>query len=205
MRAREGELLSPIAGSGARLEVCERIYAKTSALGAHLEAVERSFLGGEEADPAGLEARLFAIASEIVRLDGRARREMATFPGLRAATRHDAYRRLYWARDFIDASFAEPLTVARIAEVALISPFHFQRLFREAFGETPMQRVQANRLRDAAERLARTDAPVTQVCFDVGFESLGTFSALFRRTYGVPPSAYRKMRRIEEAGARRGI
>jgi AraC family transcriptional regulator len=129
---------------------------------------------------------------------------MTSFPGLRPSTRIEAYRRLHWARDFIDASFAEPLTVARIARVASISPYHFQRLFRRAFGETPMQRVQACRLTAAARLLTETDRSVTRICIDVGFESLGAFSALFRRRFGAPPSAFRQMRRIEEAGSRAG-
>jgi AraC-like DNA-binding protein len=201
MRAPEGALLEPEVDAPRSLEICERLHAKTGRLGAQLDEIERRTREGP-ADPAWLEERMFGIAAEIVRLEGRVRDEMAGFPGLRASTREEAYRRLHWARDFIDASFAEPLTVARIATVASISPFHFQRLFRQAFGETPMQRVQGRRLTAAARLLVTTDAHVTRICMEVGFESLGTFSALFRRRFGVPPSMYRKMRRIEEAAGR---
>jgi AraC family transcriptional regulator len=205
MQAPEGALLEPEGvARGGGLEICERLHPKSGDIGARLQEIERRIGrdAGEPLDPAWLEAQMFGIASAIARLEGRVRGEMASFPGLRAATRVEAYRRLHWARDFLDASFAEPLTVARIARVAAMSPFHFQRLFRQAFGETPMQRVQARRLRAAASLLQDTERPITRICLDVGFESLGTFSALFRRRFGASPSAFRQMRRIEEAGVR---
>jgi AraC-like DNA-binding protein len=201
MEAPEGALLEEVEVRGG-LEVCERAHPKTGTIGAILQALDGR-MGAGPSSPAWLEEHMFGAAAEIVRLDGRARAEMASFPGLRASTREEAYRRLHWARDFIDACFSEPLTVARVAKVAAMSPYHFQRLFRQAFGETPMQRVQARRLLAAARLLVETDRHVTRICGEVGFESLGTFSALFRRRFGAPPSAFRKMRRIEEARDRR--
>jgi AraC-like DNA-binding protein len=198
---KPGALLEARDDPAPGIEICERIHPKTGALAARLDAMEAQ-LGGGVRDPAAVEEHMLAIAAEILVLDGRARREMQGFPGLRASTRAEAYRRLHWARDFIDASYAEPLTVARLARVACMSPFHFQRLFKRAFGETPMRRVQDLRLARAAHLLATTDRRVTEICADVGFESLGTFSALFHRRFGVPPRALRgggEKRRIEEA------
>jgi AraC-like DNA-binding protein len=85
--------------------------------------------------------------------------------------------------------------VAEIARLAGLSTFRFIRLFHAVFGITPHQyRIDA-RLERARELLITTDRPVTDVCLDVGFTSLGSFSSLFARRVGVPPSAFRQRTR----------
>jgi len=86
----------------------------------------------------------------------------------------------------------EPLSIRDVAREAAISPFHFIRRFQAVFGETPHQfRIQA-RLERAKHLLALSDYSVTDVCMEVGFESLGSFSDLFARRVGVAPSVYRR-------------
>ena len=101
------------------------------------------------------------------------------------------FRRLVAARDFMTERYDEPIVLRQAAELAGISPFHFLRLFSRAFDETPHAYLQRLRLECARERLAR-GASVTDVCFDVGYASLGSFSALFSRRYGCAPSTWRR-------------
>lgn len=108
-------------------------------------------------------------------------------------------RRMLRARDTMDRAFAQPLDVPALARVAHTSPAHFSRQFRAVFGETPHRYLQRRRVERAMELLRETDRPVTEVCFDVGFNSLGTFSRTFSEIVGEPPSAYRK--RFADAGA----
>jgi AraC-like DNA-binding protein len=103
----------------------------------------------------------------------------------------ERFARLVRARDAIHARYAEPLSLDDLARQAALSPFHFLRLFRRAFGETPHRYLTRVRI-EAAKRLLLADAPVTDVCLDVGFQSLGSFSALFARRVGAPPSAFRR-------------
>jgi len=103
----------------------------------------------------------------------------------------DTFTRVLRARDAIHARYAEPLRLGQLAREAALSPFHFLRIFRSAFGETPHQYLTRVRI-EAAKRLLLADAPVTDVCFEVGFQSLGSFSALFARRVGAPPSAFRR-------------
>src|SRR5436190_22271133 len=103
----------------------------------------------------------------------------------------ESFRRLIRARDAIHARYAQALRLDDLAREAALSPFHFLRLFRAAFGETPHRYLTRVRI-EAAKRLLLADAPVTDVCFDVGFQSLGSFSALFARRVGAPPSAFRR-------------
>ena len=100
-------------------------------------------------------------------------------------------RHLLRAKDLIDARYREPLDVPTIARAARLSPAHFSREFRRTFGETPHQYLLTRRLERAAALLRNTDRSVTDICFDVGLRSVGSFTTSFRRVYGMPPTAYR--------------
>jgi AraC-like DNA-binding protein len=96
------------------------------------------------------------------------------------------------ARDRIDREYAEPLNVEALARGAFMSPGHFSREFRRAYGESPYSYRMTRRIERAMALLRRGDMTVTEVCFAVGFSSLGTFSARFTELVGVPPSVYRR-------------
>ena len=106
--------------------------------------------------------------------------------------RHDGFRRLCRARDLLREVQEPSPTIADLAREVRISPFHFIRQFEALFGLTPHQyRIQA-RLDLAKQLLARGQHSVTDVCMEVGFSSLGSFSALFTQRVGEAPSAYRR-------------
>ena len=91
----------------------------------------------------------------------------------------------------MDRAYAEPLDVRAVAAVAHISPAHFSRCFRDVFGETPHHYLHRRRVERSMFLLRETERSVTDVCFDVGFTSLGTFSRTFRDIVGESPSTYR--------------
>jgi AraC-like DNA-binding protein len=103
----------------------------------------------------------------------------------------DRNRRMLRSRDAMDRAFAQPLDVPALARVAHVSAAHFSRQFRSTFGETPHRYLQRRRVERAMELLRETERSVTEICFDVGFNSLGTFSRTFRAIVGESPSAYR--------------
>jgi AraC-like DNA-binding protein len=103
----------------------------------------------------------------------------------------DVYRRLCRARAFIDDCYDLPLDVDQISRQACFSRFHFIRLFRQAFDQTPHQYLMRRRIERAKELLTSSRLTVTDVCFEVGFQSLGSFSSLFHKYVGHPPAAYR--------------
>jgi AraC-like DNA-binding protein len=103
----------------------------------------------------------------------------------------DFNRRLLRARDAMDRAYAEPLDVRAVAAVAHVSPAHFIRSFRAVFGETPHRYLQRRRVERSMFLLRETERSVTDVCFDVGFTSLGTFSRTFHAIVGETPSGYR--------------
>jgi AraC-like DNA-binding protein len=100
-------------------------------------------------------------------------------------------RHLLRARDLIEARYRDPLDVATLAEAARLSPAHFSREFRRAFGESPHQYLLTRRLERAASLLRTTDHSVADICFSVGLSSVGSFTTSFGRTYGISPTAYR--------------
>jgi AraC-like DNA-binding protein len=100
-------------------------------------------------------------------------------------------RRLLRVRDKMDRSYADALDIEALAASAHLSRAHFIRSFRETFGEPPHRYLQRRRLERAMALLRETELSVTEICFEVGFSSLGTFSRTFREIVGMSPSAYR--------------
>ncbi|MEV7967733.1 helix-turn-helix transcriptional regulator [Sphaerisporangium sp. NPDC088356] len=94
----------------------------------------------------------------------------------------------------MDREYAKPLDVPALARVALMSPGHFSRSFRAAFGETPYSYLMTRRIERAKALLRHGDVTVTEVCFAVGCSSLGSFSSRFTELVGESPSAYRARR-----------
>lgn len=176
----------------------ERLHAHDAALAPAL----LSLRGATRAnDRAVLGERLALLLERLARLHRLTVHDAARLPAARAATRLELYRRAHLARDYLDASLGDAVSLAELARVAAMSPYHLLRTFRSAFGETPHRYLTRRRLERAAELLSRRDASVTRVCLDVGFESVGSFSALFRRRFGVAPSEYGRV----QGGHQRGV
>ena len=110
----------------------------------------------------------------------------------RVETDLEILQRLGRARDFIDHCYDHPLSLDQISEKACFSRYHFLRLFRQAFNKTPHQYLIERRIEKAKELLGDDELRVTDVCFEVGFQSLGSFSTLFHKTVGQAPVTYRE-------------
>lgn len=95
------------------------------------------------------------------------------------------------ARDAIDRDYAKPLDIPTLARIACVSEAHFIRTFCAVFGETPHRYLQRRRVERAMFLLRETERTVTEICFDVGFRSLGSFSRTFAAIVGDPPTTYR--------------
>ncbi|MFW6599990.1 helix-turn-helix domain-containing protein [Propionibacteriaceae bacterium Y2011] len=110
----------------------------------------------------------------------------------------DLNRRMLRARDMMDRAFAEPLDVPAMAAAAHVSPAHFSRSFRAVFAETPHRYLQRRRVERAMFLLRQGNQSVTEICFEVGFSSLGTFSRTFTAIVGESPSTYRRRGRLPD-------
>ncbi|WP_207945900.1 helix-turn-helix transcriptional regulator [Actinomadura sp. 7K534] len=110
-------------------------------------------------------------------------------------------RRMRLARDTMDRDWAEPLDVAAVAAVAGYSRYHFVRLFRDVYGETPGAYLARRRIERAQDLLRNANLTVTEICMLVGFTSLGTFCTRFKEQVGMTPTEFRGRARTAGAAA----
>ena len=162
----------------------ERIHPKAGSLAALLARMHDD--DAEERDDT-----FIAVANSLLTLQSGLERERARIPVAKSSTRSELFHRLSIARSFIESSVGDPLRLEQIAHVAGLSMFHLHRLFSTAFGETPHDYLTRRRLERATRLLAETEMPVTLICLESGFQSLGSFSSLFRKRTGVSPKQYR--------------
>jgi AraC-like DNA-binding protein len=139
-----------------------------------------------------VEQTLRELLDRMWQTQNKARRESNVLPARRASTREELWRRLHRGRDFIHARLADALTLSDMASAACLSPFHFLRGFKAVFRLTPHEYLSACRVERAKFLLERTELPITEICFSVGFESLGSFSSWFSRLTGSSPRAWRR-------------
>jgi AraC-like DNA-binding protein len=118
------------------------------------------------------------------------------------STAPEVLERLNRARKFIDLCYDLPLDLDEISSHACFSRYHFLRLFRQAFNKTPHQYLVERRIEKAKELLSRNELRVTDICFEVGFQSLGSFSSLFHKSVGHPPLTFREKSRETQAAKR---
>lgn len=142
------------------------------------------------------------LANRLVQLHTDVSARVTRLPALRESTRDELRRRLERAVALIHGDLAGELALERLAATACLAPFHFHRLFTAFYGETPHRYVTRLRLERAAGLLAGSDRSTVEVAIDCGFESVGSFTTLFRRRVGVPPAAFRKIREARAANGK---
>ena len=172
----------------APVEFAERLETRASPLFALVERFQGRLSAGLAAGEA--EDWFLRLARQLVAEQLGMERAAGRLPAVRAATRQELYRRVQRGRDFLLSQAGARPTLADAARAACLSPYHFHRAFTQAFGATPHQELTRHRLDRAAAMLEEGES-VTQVCLASGFESVSSFSSLFRRHYGIPPRAFR--------------
>jgi len=105
------------------------------------------------------------------------------------------YRSLTQAREFMRHAYRHPVSLPDVAAIANLSPYHFLRVYKRTYGETPHSFLTRLRMEKAKTLLAKGSHNVTEACFEVGFSSLGSFSVLFADRVGLSPSEYRRYAR----------
>ena len=170
----------------------ERLYPSDDLVQPHLRYMQRMTLTGgvstgwQEEQTRFLLERLLAVHRNV-------RREVSRLPATRHTTRVELYRRLYRARDFMYSTINEQIRLEDIASVACLSRYHFIRSFKSLFGKTPYQFLAECRIERARQLLETTERSITDISFDIGFQSLGSFCWTFKERYGHSPLQYRKL------------
>ncbi|MBX2874116.1 MAG: AraC family transcriptional regulator [Saprospiraceae bacterium] len=144
-------------------------------------------------DPLWLEEQLYAILCNILTLSQQDFTSMEQLPVMKTSSREEIFRRLSLAVDLIYAQFDQPLSLEELAQCALFSKFHFLRLFKVAFGQSPHQFITQVRLQKAKEWLQHTDWPIHLIAHSIGLENTSSFSRLFYQKTGIYPTPFRDM------------
>lgn len=151
----------------------------------------KQYIDADERDPVDMDALYTGL---LMRLLHNHRNIYHTIEGLspaRRSTRVELYRRLALAKDYIDAHLHTDVSLDRAAREACLSKYHFLRMFREVYHQTPHRYMMHQRLKRAQFLLRTTGDSVGAICRTVGFEDHGSFGRLFRRAFGVTPKSYR--------------
>jgi AraC family transcriptional regulator len=145
------------------------------------------------------EEQFYELLEKMVLVHRNVYKQVEKLPPVKFSTKTDLYKRISRAKEFIDINYTQPLTLEKISNEAFLSRFHFLRLFKEVFGETPYQYISTRRIRMAVMLLTSSSMPVTEICSEVGFDSLSSFSWLFKQKLGLSPDAFRSAFRKADA------
>jgi AraC family transcriptional regulator len=171
---------------GTSVEFFETLHAHDAVVSPLIQRIYARLKDNTASDP-WLEDQFLGVAAALCKLRREADKNAELIPAKKYSSRMELYRRLLRGKDYMDSFSGTPVHLGEVAESACLSPYHFHRLFREVFRETPNQYLQRKRLANARRLLERGEQSVTDVCLEVGFESVTSFSGLFRRNFGCSP------------------
>lgn len=137
------------------------------------------------------EDEYFTFLKNMLVLHRKVNEQISNISSSKLSTKYEIYRRLNLAKDYIDECFTQDIKVEDAAKIACLSLFHFIRTFKNTYGDTPKQYIIKKRLAKASDLIMHTDLSVTQICFEIGFNSLSTFSWLFKQKFGLYPEELR--------------
>ncbi len=137
----------------------------------------------------------YNLAEKMFSLHQNIKYRIEEIPALKKDTRTEIFERVNIAKDFMLSSLEKQIKIEDIAGVAGLSPYHFLRLFKQVFRETPRRYLMSKRLEKAKQLLLNTDMTITDITLEVGFESVNYFSRLFKKTFGTSPTEFREINR----------
>jgi AraC family transcriptional regulator len=184
----------PTTASTQSVNFFEKLYAYEPGIFEQLLKLRAQLQSEKNEAPSWWEEQLCGLTEKLLQTQKVVRLEMDNLLCVRQSTRLELYRRLDRARQFINDNLHEPLSLTQMADVACLSLNHFLRQFRALYKQTPHQYLREKRLERAQDLLLNTSLPITEVSFQVGFESPSTFSWLVRRKLGLSPEKFRKER-----------
>jgi len=189
-------LLEEPARGGNNASFFERYTPHDKTVSPKIRELRAAFKSGGIIEDEWLEEKLRALLAAMARTQSLVKRGTNQLPAMRASTREELWRRVNRARDFLHAHLGSPIKLSNVAAAACLSSFHLLRTFQAAFHQTPHQYLTQCRLERAKFLLEKTRLPVTTICLDCGFASLGSFSALFQKSCGMSPRKWRASRGV---------
>ena len=175
----------------------QRLHPADGRILPRMQAIGRAHMTDQlRIDQLWIDQQFLELAADLAMLRRDVRHRVRLMPARRAATREELFRRVRRGQEFLHAAATEETDLCNLAREVCLSPYHFHRAFTRAFGQTPHAYRNGLRMARARRLLETSQLSVTEVCGAVGFESAASFSSLFRRTFGVPPSEFTKISKI---------
>jgi AraC-like DNA-binding protein len=182
----------PVRNSNAPATFFSRYTPHDDTVSPRARSLRAAFKSNHLIDDGWLEEQLRDLLTTMLASQQTLKHDIRNLPALRASTREELWKRLNRARDYMHANLREPIRLSDAAVAACLSPCHLLRAFQAAFRQTPHHYLNNCRLDRAKFLLEKTRIPVTSICLECGFSSLGSFSALFHKRCGMSPRAWRK-------------
>jgi AraC family transcriptional regulator len=187
----EDLLADPATNGNGGVSFFSRYTPHDTTVSPKVRALRIAFRSNKSIEDSWLEERLRDLLAAMVASQHKVRRQSNHLSAARLATRQELWRRVNLARDYLHAHLGTRVSLCEVARAACLSPFHLLRVFQAAFEQSPHQYLTERRLDRAKFLLEKTSVPVTAICLNCGFSSLGSFSSLFRGSCGMSPRAWR--------------
>ncbi|HEY0680448.1 MAG TPA: AraC family transcriptional regulator [Chitinophagaceae bacterium] len=170
----------------------ERLHLKTDAINNHLQLLP--LLGNSCSSFHSLKADAIIrlILEELLISNIHAAKRALKLDVIKKTTRVELFRRLVLSREWIEANYFLPVTLSQMASVAMLNSQHFLRMFSQCYDITPHKFLVQVRLEQSKKRLAETGESIIDICTGVGFESVSTFTGLFKKRFGISPGEFRR-------------
>ena len=168
----------------------QKLYAHDQTITEIINSI-RSSVKNEGCSPNLLNEFMHQLLEHIFKTQLSASRQAEQIPSKKRSTRYELFNRLNLAKDYLSSNYSEKIELNDLGKIACLSPHHLLRKFRTAFGTTPHKFLTCIRLQKAKELVINTDKPITQICMEVGFDSLSTFGMLFKKYFSQSPENYR--------------
>jgi len=184
MRSSNDKLLDA-AISNKPVNFVERLYPRDDKLVSILTQIHRA--ANSPAEDIKIQQQVYSLAEHLLLLHDKVNEEIEALRFTKASTREEIYRRLHICRDYMISNLSRSQSLEEIAAIAGFAPHHFLRTFKEVFASTPHQYLTKLRLHKAQSLVRKGNLSVSDICADVGFESISSFSTLYKKTFNRSP------------------
>ncbi|MFI5211545.1 MAG: helix-turn-helix domain-containing protein [Ignavibacteria bacterium] len=169
----------------------QKLYEYDSKIKRQIQTL-KSQIALKETEIGRVNESMHLILGYIFRLQLKNSREVDSINSIKRSTRYELYKRLNIAKDYMQSNYSEPVDLEKVASVACMCPHHLLRKFKSYLGVTPHQYLTTIRMERARNLVEYTNDPITDICFNAGYESLSSFSFVFRKRYNNSPENHRK-------------
>lgn len=170
----------------------EKLYPHDEKVIVYLKLI-RDLINKQEYSKQAINEYLHILLERLFLIQFKTYRASEKFEAKKKSTRLELYRRLNKAKDYIDSNYSEKIELDTLGMISCLSPHHLLRKFKTFFGVTPHQYITNRRLEAASGMLKKSSKPVTEICLNVGFESLSSFGSLFKQNFGYTPRNFRNL------------